>query len=235
MYFEGSLWEAREKAAELNYAAPESERYIVDEEGRDPNENSWIILQEKLIHGRWMKDTEFSDYHQERWITRPAIWLGWAIAIVGGIWTASLVFDGIHTSAYFGDQSQIWLNLGVVTAFTFGLIGLLYITQTIKREAAGVLAVVFLIIFGYAWYGEYKGRHNTDNMVYDYCAYGSRSVAQLAGCIDHVTPGQAEYAETPAGKMARGGTDCGVGAGPFCRDVALGHEAEQALQELNQP
>jgi len=57
-----------------------------------------------------------------------------------------------------------------------------------------------------------------------YCAYGSSSAAQFAGCIAHVRPsgiiGDAvgKYAATNADSNAVGDkTDCGYDSGPFCR------------------
>lgn len=57
------------------------------------------------------------------------------------------------------------------------------------------------------------------DLVYDYCAYGAVSEAQLDGCVEHVTPEVVDGYDTNAAEYARGELDsCLDDAGPFCED-----------------
>ncbi|MDX6609691.1 MAG: hypothetical protein QOF85_1616 [Solirubrobacterales bacterium] len=56
-------------------------------------------------------------------------------------------------------------------------------------------------------------------LVSRYCAYGASSIAQLHGCVQHVTPSTVRTYRTNAERYAVGDrTTCGYDSGPFCVD-----------------
>jgi hypothetical protein len=60
-----------------------------------------------------------------------------------------------------------------------------------------------------------------------YCLYGSRSQAQLDGCMSHVTTDDINRRDTQAARFARGDTsDCLEDAGPFCERAAQWNAVE---------
>lgn len=64
-------------------------------------------------------------------------------------------------------------------------------------------------------------RRDMNEVVADYCAYGSVSQSQLLSCRSRVDFEYIERARTPARVFAFGGAEaeCGSDSGPFCEDV----------------
>lgn len=77
---------------------------------------------------------------------------------------------------------------------------------------------------GYGWFMGYEQRQ-PGRELYDYCAYGSVSQAQLQGCMEHVTLSHIDELETPAARFARAATgECGIGSGPYCQGSVDAHD-----------
>ena len=94
-------------------------------------------------------------------------------------------------------------------------------------------ALIVGITVGLLAFAVYNSRNNNDQLVGDYCSYGSRSLAQLAGCLGSVTPGEVVYSDMPAADFANGKRAIvGSGSGPFCAEAAAAQEARQVLGEM---
>ena len=78
-----------------------------------------------------------------------------------------------------------------------------------------VLVVTALFAWGFGQEQRYQGT------LYDYCAYGAVSQAQLTGCLDHVTTDRISQLNTDAARFAQGAlSQCLADAGPFCAAAA---------------
>ena len=62
----------------------------------------------------------------------------------------------------------------------------------------------------------YNYVQDNDDLLTDYCSYGSTSLAQLKGCEGPVEPGAVRQLGTPGAEYAGGKPECGPGSGPFC-------------------
>lgn len=155
----------------------------------------------------------------------------WVVAVVAGVFTFMIVSDGIEMQAYGGNEAARWIAFAEVAAFVLSVVGLrgLYRHGFDRYELLAAVGPVAMLValFGF---GLYQSRDNNDRLVWDYCAYGSVSVAQFARCVEDVTPGQVIYADTPASRFALGGGDCGVGSGPYCDEAAKRREVEAEVR-----
>ena len=158
----------------------------------------------------------------------------WAAAILAGIYVARVFWDGLETRGYGGNADHRWLpfaGLVILTAAVF----LLLRSYRNEREreklmVPAALVGVFLFMTGLTIY---NSRDNGQQLVRDYCSYGSSSAAQWIGCVEHVGPGEIVFSDTPAADFANGvNDDCGADAGPFCGEAIKEREYRQALHEL---
>lgn len=156
----------------------------------------------------------------------------WVVAIVAGLFAFMVVSDGIEMRAYGGDEAARWFAFAEVAAFVLSVLGLraLYRHGFNREKLLAAVGPVALLV-AMVGFSLYQSRDNNDELVWDYCAYGSVSVTQFARCVQDVTPGQVIYADTPASRFALGGGDCGVGSGPYCDEAAKRREVEAEVRD----
>ena len=160
----------------------------------------------------------------------------WVAVVAAGFGVARIFWDGLEAQAYFRNDDQRWFAFGTLAIFALSIPALLasYRIRD-KREGLMVLAGLIALILAALGIALYNGRHNNERLVEDYCAYGASSLAQYAGCVEHVAPGQVVYADTSAADFANGKRDdCGSGAGPFCGGAEKDREVREALRELEE-
>jgi len=76
------------------------------------------------------------------------------------------------------------------------------------------------IVLGFLMIVFWSGHAQRDGLVYDYCAYGAVSEAQLLGCINHADPEEIWKSDTNAARFGREVlSDCLADAGPLCADA----------------
>lgn len=157
----------------------------------------------------------------------------WVAAVVGGFAVAQVYWQGLEASGLHGDSSQRWFALGALALLALGVFALLASYRgRDRREGLVVPAAAVAISLAILAAVVYESRGNNDQLVGNYCSYGSRSIAQYVECVRHVTPGEVVYSNTPAADFANGKTsECGAGSGPYCGEAASRHEARQALAE----
>jgi hypothetical protein len=82
------------------------------------------------------------------------------------------------------------------------------------------VAPVAIVLVAAVW-GVGAGASGRDNYLRAYCEYGSRSAAQLAGCMRHVNTDDINKRDTQAARFARGeNSNCLADAGPYCEGAS---------------
>jgi len=153
---------------------------------------------------------------------------------------------GLIALAWFGGHPSMNLtaNHPATTATVLVGVGLVLAAVTVhappRHYVSGGWKPRWLVPFlvaggigpGYGWIMGHEQRQ-PGRMLYDYCAYGSVSHAQLDGCMEHVKLSHIDQLDTPAARFARGATDvCGAGSGPYCQGSA---EAGDLLDQMPPP
>jgi hypothetical protein len=81
------------------------------------------------------------------------------------------------------------------------------------------MALTLAVVIGSLWYAATSHHPDDGPSVRRYCEYGSVSVPQFAGCLNHVTKQRIEALHTHAAQFAKGELDrCLADSGPICDD-----------------
>lgn len=198
-----------------------------DPGGSDPLAGSVPDMASGMIRRRWPDNVGgaivASDEEAKDDDMSVRDWLGCGgYLLLGG----AAIFAFFLGLTYLGDFQQDLADRGQADAVLIGLVVAALLvggTWWLLVEAGNPQIAMGLLTALIVWsaFGMYLTRNVANQMVSDYCAYGSVSKAQLEGCKDHVTAAMVKSRDTAASDFAQGDStaECGYDSGPFCEAV----------------
>jgi hypothetical protein len=158
--------------------------------------------------------------------------LTWILVLLGGFWALSIFFDGVNHHVDSGHLRDGLLGVLALCVCLIGIVALVTWDHD-DRSTLLVIAGVILVIGGLSAWSQHKSVHRNDQLVDWYCGYGSTSIYQLRGCVDHTNAAVVQDLDTTAAHFALGSGGCGAGSGPHCPDAKGARDAQQALDDYN--
>ena len=156
------------------------------------------------------------------WARDLGIFALWALAIVGGFVLLVTGHDSIIRPLA-GGPAAVWFAVAIVlvTAASAVVAWVLSRRYRSDRPPAFRFTMTVAILGGVMSWLVISDISAANQLVEDYCSYGSVSERQLATCKTHVSANHIRAIDTPASHFAFGDStaECGAGSGPFCERV----------------